>query len=123
MRRNKHHATVASEHNISGHYHDMADPRRSVNAHHRGVQKPAGPQRSVMVRGIVCANESNEVGQFVKAVNVAHRAVINYAVSRFGIDRVSDIVADGRPTLFQSEMITGIDIAIYAKSGNGIVYD
>src|SRR5436190_1738981 len=90
----------------------MADAGRSIDTHHRGVQKSTSPQRSVVVRGIVCPNESDKVRQFFKTIDISYRPVIDNAIPRFGVDGVSDIVADRRSTLLQSEVITGIDIAL-----------
>src|SRR5215472_11637379 len=64
--RDKDDSAVASQHDVSGHNHHVTDAGRRIDAHHRGVQKSAGLQRSIVVRWIVCTNESYKVRKFVK---------------------------------------------------------
>ena len=110
--RNEDDAAVASEHDISRHHQHVTDAGRRIDAHHGGIQKLAGLQRAIVVRWVVEADKSNEVRQFIEAIDVPYSTVVHNAVSRPGIDRIADIVADRRSGLFQPKVIAGVDIAI-----------
>ena len=64
-----------------------------------------------MMRRIVVANKGDEVRQFLEAVDVADRAVIDDPVAGASIDGVAYVVADRGAIHFEPKMVGHIDVA------------
>ena len=63
------------------------------------------------MRRVVGTNEGREVWQFVQAVDIANRAVVDDAIPRTRIDGVAHVVTDRWPILLEPEVVGHIDIA------------
>ena len=63
-----------------------------------------------MVRGIVEADEGDEIFQFLQAVDVANRALVDDAVVTLGVNPIAHVVADRRPVLLQVEVIAHVHV-------------
>ena len=104
-------APVTPQDNIARHHRRSANPDGYIDPDHRGVEADAGGGVANMVRRVVVADKRSEVFQLVEAVDIAHRAIVDDAVSTLGVNRAANVIAHRGPVLLKAEVIRHIHVA------------
>src|ERR1019366_9480039 len=89
----------------------VPDADGDIDPDHGRVRPVARREVAQVVRRVVETDKGSEILQLLQAVYVPHGAVVHDAVTAPGIDRVADVVADGRAILLQPEMVADVDVA------------
>src|SRR5690606_4884525 len=63
--------------------------------------------------GMVRAIQRSERSDLLQTVDIANGAVVNYAVSRFGVNGVAEVITDGRSVNMGAELVDNIYVSFH----------